>query len=95
MSERESIVILERLIQIIGLSFAYIYLVAKLIGQENKNDWFKKRTRSSFFTRRGFMGDYINFGYPVSWQGILVFLVIYGVIFTFGYWYLFMLPLIK
>ncbi len=94
MTDRESMVVLERLIQIIGVSFAYIYLVARLIGQENKNTRFKKRTRSSFFTRRGFMGDYINFGYPVSWQGILAFLAIYGAIFSFGYWYLFVLPLI-
>ena len=55
MTDRESMVVLERLIQIIGVSFAYIYLVARLIGQENKNTWFKKRTRSSFFTRRGFI----------------------------------------
>ncbi len=94
MSERESMVVLERLIQIIGIAFAYIYLVARLIGQENKNAWFKKRTRSSFFTRRGFMGDYINFGYPVCWQGILVFLLIYAVVFAFGYWYLFILPMV-
>ena len=34
-------------------------------------------------------GEDINFGYPVCWQGVLVFLAIYGVVFGFGYWYIF------
>ena len=51
--------------------------------------WFRKRKKYTFFNRRGIFGEDINFGYPVCWQGILVFLAIYGVVFGFGYWYVF------
>lgn len=81
--------VLERLLIAVLVSFVYISIIAKSIGTENKERWFKRRTRSSFFTRRGFVGDYINFGRPVTWQGYLVMVLIYGVIFSCGYWYLF------
>lgn len=81
--------ILERLVIVILVSFVYISIIAKGIGTANKERWFKRRTRSSFFTRRGFVGDYINFGRPVTWQGYLIMFLIYGVIFSCGYWYIF------
>lgn len=93
MVDNHNVVILERLIQLLGVAFIYIYVVARLIGQENKQNWFKRRTRSSFFTRRGFMGDYINFGRPICWQGYAVMMAIYGVILLIGYLYLFVYPI--
>lgn len=78
-----------RIIQIFLGSFAYIYLIAMLVGAENKAAWFRKRKKYTFFNRRGIFGEDINFGYPVTWQGIGVFFAIYGVIFGFGYWYIF------
>ena len=77
----DSLAVCTRVIQVFFGSFIYIFLVAKL--------WFRKRKKYTFFNRRGIFGEDINFGYPVTWQGILVFLAIYGVIFAFGYWYIF------
>ncbi len=87
--ENHDLAMCSRLMQLFVVSFAYIYVIAKLIGRENKNKWFRKRTKYTFFNRRGFLGEYINFGYPVSWQGILIFIAMFGVIFGVGYWYLF------
>ncbi len=81
-----------RVIQIFFGSFLYIFLIAKLIGSERKALWFKRRTNYTFFNRRGIFGEYINFGYPICWQGFIVLVLIYGVIFGFGYWYVFMYP---
>ena len=78
-----------RAMQVFITAFIYIFVVAKLIGSENKDKWFKRRTNYTFFDRRGIFGEYINFGYPRTWQGILVFFLIYGVIFGVGYWYIF------
>ena len=78
-----------RVIQIFIASFFYIFWIAKLVGPENKMAWFRKRKKYTFFNRRGIFGEDINFGYPVTWQGILVFFAIYGVIFSVGYWYIF------
>ena len=78
-----------RVMQIFFGSFIYIYLIAKLVGPDNKLAWFRKRKKYTFFNRRGIFGEDINFGYPVCWQGVLVFLAIYGVVFGFGYWYIF------
>ncbi len=49
-----------------------IYITAKLIGEERKAKWFKKRQKSNLFTRRGFLGDTCNFGVPQKWQGFVV-----------------------
>ena len=93
MVDQYSAVIVERLVQLMGVSFIFIYAIARFIGSENKQNWFKKRTRSSFFTRRGFMGEYINFGRPICWQGYVVMLVMYGAILLVGYLYLFVYPI--
>ena len=85
----DSLAVCTRVIQVFFGSFIYIFLVAKQVGPENKKLWFRKRKKYTFFNRRGIFGEDINFGYPVTWQGILVFLTIYGVIFAFGYWYIF------
>lgn len=87
----EPVLVCSRIIQVFVLAFLYIFLVAKVIGPERKAQWFKRRTKYTFFSRRGIFGEYINFGYPRCLEGILVFIVIYGVIFGFGYWYIFSL----
>lgn len=78
-----------RVIHVFIGAFFYIFAIAKLIGPVNKATWFKRRAKYTFFNKRGILGEYINFGYPVCWQGGLVFLAVYGVIFGFGYWYIF------
>ncbi len=78
-----------RVMQIFFGSFIYIYLIAKLVGPENKAAWFRKRKKYTFFNRRGIFGEDINFGYPICVKGVLVFIAIYAVIFGFGYWYIF------
>lgn len=90
MVETNSTIVASRVLQIFFFSFAYIFCIAKIIGSENKLKWFKRRTKTTFFNRKGFLGEYINFGYPITWQGMLVFFAIYGVIFSVGYIYIFM-----
>ena len=79
-----------RVMQVFIGAFVYIFIIAKLIGPENKAAWFRRRMKYTFFNRRGIFGEYINFGYPVCWQGVVIFVLIYGVIFGFGYWYVFL-----
>lgn len=82
MNETEQAV---RVISVFILSLGFIYIIAKLIGEERKGKWFKKRTRSNIFTRRGFLGDTWNFGIPYRWQGFAVFFFMYGIIGIVGY----------
>lgn len=79
-----------RILQVFIGAFFYIFVIAKIVGSENKAKWFKRRMKYTFFNRRGIFGEYINFGYPITWQGAVVFVIIYGAIFGFGYWYVFM-----
>lgn len=83
------VAVCSRIIQVFFGSFIYIYIVAALVGAERKALWFRKRKKYTFFNRRGIFGEDINFGYPVCWQGVLVFLAINVPIFAFGYWYIF------
>ena len=78
-----------RIIAIFILSLGFIYMVAKIIGEERKTKWFKRRTKSTIFTRRGFLGDTWNFGVPYGWQGFAVFFFMYGVIGVVGYFVIF------
>ena len=75
----DSSLICARIIQVFVGAFFYIFMIAKAVGSENKAKWFKRRI----------FGEYINFGYPITWQGVGIFVAIYGVIFGFGYWYVF------
>ncbi len=78
-----------RVLHIFIASFIYLYIIAKFVGPDNKQRWFRKRKKYTFFNRRGVFGEDINFGYPVTWQGVGIFFLIYGVIFSLGYWYIF------
>ena len=75
----DSSLICARIIQVFVGAFFYIFMIAKAVGSEN----------NTFFNKRGIFGEYINFGYPITWQGVGIFVAIYGVIFGFGYWYVF------
>ncbi len=81
-----------RLLTVFFLTFVLIFIVAKVLGPERKEAWFKRRTKYTFFNRRGIFGEYINFGYPRTWQGVLVAVLMYGVIFILGFWYIFVHP---
>lgn len=78
-----------RLFLVVFIAFIMFYTTVKIIGPENKEKWFKKRQKYTFFNRRGIFGEDINFGYPRTWQGMLIALGLYGVIFAGGYWYVF------
>jgi hypothetical protein len=71
------------------LAICIIFSVSKIIGEQRKALWFKKRNKSNIFTRRGFLGDSCNFGVPQTWQGILVGILMLGGISFLGYFILF------
>lgn len=77
MNETEQVT---RIILSFMMSLAIIFIIAKIIGEERKALWFKKRTKSNIFTRRGFLGDTWNFGVPKQWQGFVVVFFMYGLI---------------
>lgn len=56
----------------LGIALVIVYLMARLIGEERKALWFRKRTKYSFFMRRGPLGEYFHFGYPCTKQGVIV-----------------------
>jgi len=72
---------------LIGLCI--IYATAKIIGEEKKAIWFKKRQQTTLFNRRGMLGEALNFGVPRSWQGIVIMIMMYSIIFTIGYFLVF------
>jgi hypothetical protein len=71
-------------------AFCLFAVIAKVIGEERKARWFRKRTKYSFFTRRGGLGEFMNFGYPCTLEGLLISAAAVGSIFCFGYWYIFL-----
>ena len=62
-----------------------IFITALIVGPERKAKWFRKRQKYSFFNRRGFAGDALHFGYPRTWQGLVVTLLMFGIIGLVGY----------
>lgn len=67
------------------LSLIIIYLTAKIIGQEKKARWFKKRQQNGIFNRRGFLGETLHFGYPCTVEGFIVMMIMFIVIFGISY----------
>lgn len=59
---------------LLSIIFALIvfFITALIIGPENKALWFKKRTKYSFFNRRGIISEHLFYGYPRTKEGILV-----------------------
>jgi len=78
-----------RIILSFMISLGIIFIMAKMIGEDKKAQWFKKRTKSNFFTRRGFLGDTWNFGVPYRWQGFVVVFFMYGLIGLCSYFMIF------
>ena len=83
----EPMAITGRIFQSLGFAIVVMFISARLMGYERKTKWFKRREKYSFFNRRGIIGEDINFGYPRTWQGMLIALGLYGVILGGGYWY--------
>lgn len=67
------------------VSLVIIFVTARVIGSERKAEWFQKRRKYSFFNRRGFAGEVFHFGYPRTWQGAVVALLMFGTIGLAGY----------
>ena len=74
------------------VAFIVCFATAKIIGKENKERWFNKRTNYTMLNRRGIFGEYINFGYPRTLMGLLVTFIMFLIIFGGGYLYLFIVP---
>ena len=74
------------------VAFLVFFVTARIIGKEKKEMWFNKRTNYTMLNRRGSFGEYINFGYPRTWQGIIVTIIMFGIIFGGGYWFIFKMP---
>lgn len=88
----DPLAITKRVFHMLIFSFVFLYAVAYTLGNERKHTWFRKRKKYTFFNRRGVLGEDLNFGYPCTWQGILVFLAIHAVILGGGYLYIFLMP---
>ena len=81
-----------RLFTVFFLSFFIIFITARLVGNERKALWFKRRTNYTLLNRRSIFGEYMNFGYPRTWQGLLVALAMYGLIFALAIGYICFYP---
>jgi len=84
--------IVARILYMVAFAFVFISLVSVVLGKERRLAWFKKRTHYRFFSRRGFVGEYINFGYPRTWQGLLLAIFMLAVIGGVGYAYIVLYP---
>ena len=84
--------IASRIITVFFLSFFVFMITAWLLGSERKALWFKRREKYTLLNRRGIFGEYMNFGYPRTWQGLLVALAMYGLIFAIAIGYICFYP---
>ena len=62
-------------IGLLFLTWLVVVVVASLlIGSERKRQWFYMRdTSKSFFNRRGMLGELMQFGFPRTREGWMVF----------------------
>ncbi|MBR1589905.1 MAG: hypothetical protein IJ657_02365 [Acidaminococcaceae bacterium] len=81
-----------RLFAVFFLAFIIIIITARLLGSERKAKWFKRRTNYTLLNRRGIFGEYLNFGYPRTFQGLAVALAMYGLIFAIAIGYICFYP---
>ena len=81
-----------RIMTVFFLSFFIIMATAWILGGERKERWFKRRTKYTLLNRRGIFGEYMKFGYPRTWQGLLVALAMYGLIFALAIGYICFYP---
>ena len=79
----------QRILITMAVGFILIALSGMMIGSENKEKWFKKRTKYSLFTRRSVFGEFVHFGRPKTWEGLAVLVVLNSIIFGGGYRFVF------
>jgi hypothetical protein len=84
--------LVNRILTVFFLSFFVFMITARILGSERKERWFKRRTKYTLLNRRGIFGEYMNFGYPRTWQGLLVALAMYGLIFAIAIGYICFYP---
>ncbi len=51
-------------------AFIVFFITALIIGNEGKAKWFQRRTKYTWFNRRGFLGEALFFGYPKTKRGL-------------------------
>lgn len=61
-----------KILMIFAVALLVVGMTGVFIGGEKKAKWFRKRTKISFFTRRGLFGEVCHFGYPCTKEGYLV-----------------------
>ncbi|MEN6567955.1 MAG: hypothetical protein ABFC57_16855 [Veillonellales bacterium] len=88
MSEAEQVT---RIALAFFIAIVIIFSTSKILGEKRKSQWFKKRQKSTFFTKRGRLGDSCYFGVPCKWQGIVIALLMVGGIGIISYLLLFVL----
>ncbi len=64
---------------------AVFFITALLIGSERKAIWFQRRTKYSWFNRRGIISELLFFGYPKTREGIGATIAIIAAISIGGY----------
>ena len=50
-------------------AFIVFFVTALIIGADRKAQWFQKRTKYSWFDRRGIISELLHFGYPKTKEG--------------------------
>lgn len=61
-------------------AFIVFFITALILGVERKSQWFQRRTKYSWFNRRGFLGETLLFGYPKTKEGYGVTFIMVGAI---------------
>lgn len=85
MGINESMVTVPKLLMIFVAALLVVGMTGGIIGEEKKARWFRKRTKISFFTRRGVLGEVCHFGHPCTKEGYLVSAVMLTVIVAASY----------
>ena len=66
-------------------AFIVFFITALIIGNEGKAKWFQRRTKYSWFNRRGFLGEALFFGYPKTKEGYGITFLMASAISIVGY----------
>lgn len=66
-------------------AFIVFFITALIIGNEGKAKWFQRRTKYTWFNRRGFLGEALFFGYPKTKEGYGITFLMASAISIVGY----------
>ena len=66
-------------------AFIVFFITALIIGNEGKAKWFQRRTKYTWFNRRGFFGEALFFGYPKTKEGYGITFLMASAITIVGY----------